>query len=70
MEAKTPAKKTTAKTATAKTASKTPAKKGAAKELKDLFEDSLKDIYWAEKALVKALPTMMQNATDDKQCAL
>jgi len=71
METKTATKKTTAKTTTtsktaSKTASKTPAKKGAAKELKDLFEDSLKDIYWAEKALVKALPTMMKNATDEK----
>lgn len=75
METKTPAKKTATKTTAAKTtasktssksAAKTPAKKGAAKELKDLFEDSLKDIYWAEKALVKALPTMMKNATDEK----
>ncbi|MDQ1160000.1 ferritin-like metal-binding protein YciE [Chryseobacterium sp. SORGH_AS 447] len=72
---KAPAKKTTAsKTTTAKApaktaakaSTKTPAKKGAAKELKDLFEDSLKDIYWAEKALLKALPTMMKNATDEK----
>lgn len=70
METKTPAKKTASKTTAAKTSSKstakTPAKKSAAKELKDLFEDSLKDIYWAEKALVKALPTMMKNATDEK----
>jgi ferritin-like metal-binding protein YciE len=70
METKTPAKKTATKTTASKTSSKsaakTPAKKGAAKELKDLFEDSLKDIYWAEKALVKALPTMMKNATDEK----
>ncbi|UPQ76362.1 ferritin-like domain-containing protein [Chryseobacterium nepalense] len=78
METKTPAKKTAAKTTTTTTTSKsssktsskstakTPAKKSAAKELKDLFEDSLKDIYWAEKALVKALPTMMKNATDEK----
>ncbi|MDR2234831.1 MAG: ferritin-like domain-containing protein [Chryseobacterium sp.] len=57
--------KSTGKTA-AKTTSKTPAKKDAAKDLKDLFEDSLKDIYWAEKALVKALPLMMKNATDKK----
>ena len=51
------------KTATKSTASakKTPAKKDAAKNLNDLFEDSLKDIYWAEKALVKALP-------NDKKC--
>lgn len=70
MESKTTAKSTASKTGTAKTAvkisAKTPAKKGAAKELKDLFEDSLKDIYWAEKALVKALPTMMKNATDEQ----
>ncbi|MES2848839.1 MAG: ferritin-like domain-containing protein [Bacteroidota bacterium] len=50
------------KTATAKV----PAKKDAAKQLKDLFEDGLKDIYWAEKALVKALPKMGKNATSPK----
>lgn len=52
-------------TASKTTAKKTPAKSDAAKELKDLFEDSLKDIYWAEKALVKALPKMQKNATDE-----
>lgn len=64
----TPAKSSAPKTATSKTATaqKTPAKQDAAKELKDLFEDSLKDIYWAEKALVKALPKMHKNATDAK----
>ena len=36
---------------------------GAAGELKDFFIDSLKDIYWAENALVNALPKMAQNAT-------
>lgn len=35
----------------------------AAKELKELFIDSLKDIYWAENALVGALPKMAANAT-------
>lgn len=35
----------------------------AASELKDLFIDSLKDIYWAENALVAALPKMVANAT-------
>lgn len=35
----------------------------AAGELKDLFIDSLKDIYWAENALVSALPKMIHNAT-------
>ena len=28
-----------------------------------LFEDELKDIYWAEKALTKAIPKMVKNAT-------
>ncbi|WET02397.1 ferritin-like domain-containing protein [Flavobacterium sp. YJ01] len=37
-------------------------KSDAASELRDLFIDSLKDIYWAEKALVGALPKMQANA--------
>lgn len=37
-----------------------------AKSLKDFFLDGLKDIYWAENALVKALPKMFENATDQK----
>lgn len=56
----------TKRVAAKSTATKTPAKKGAAKELKDLFEDALKDIYWAEKALAKALPKMEKNATSPK----
>ncbi len=67
------------KTATApkKAAKKAaPAKKPAAKKsssngktpmerslLMDLFVDELKDIYWAEKALTKALPKMAKNAS-------
>lgn len=39
-------------------------KKSAAEGLRDLFVDSLKDIYWAEKALTKALPKMAKNATN------
>jgi len=35
----------------------------AAAELRDFFIDSLKDIYWAENALVGALPKMIANAT-------
>jgi ferritin-like metal-binding protein YciE len=49
---------------------KSASKKSASKEyvideskLLKLFEDSLKDIYWAEKALVKALPKMAKKAT-------
>jgi ferritin-like metal-binding protein YciE len=32
-------------------------------QLMELFEDELKDIYWAEKALMKAIPKMIKNAT-------
>mgnify|MGYP002649589007 CR=1 FL=1 len=35
-----------------------------AKNLRDIFVDGLKDIYWAENALVKTLPKMFENATD------
>ena len=34
--------------------------------LKDFFEDELKDIYWAEKHIVKALPKMQKAATSEK----
>lgn len=44
----------------------TKASSGAAAGLRDLFEDSLKDIYWAEKALTKALPKMIKNATSEE----
>ena len=35
-------------------------------KLKELFIDGLKDIYWAEKHLVKALPRMSKNATSEE----
>ena len=56
-------------------ATKTPARKKAARkktssgsgegntQLEKFFTDSLKDIYWAEKALTKALPKMQKAAT-------
>jgi len=34
--------------------------------LNELFLDELKDIYWAEKHLVKALPKMAKAATSDE----
>ncbi|PWB22630.1 ferritin-like domain-containing protein [Flavobacterium sp. HTF] len=58
-KATTTASKSTSKTATVK------AKASAAEGLRELFVDSLKDIYWAEKALVKALPKMAKNATSE-----
>jgi ferritin-like metal-binding protein YciE len=42
---------------------KTAPKSQAADDLRAFFEDELKDIYWAEKALTKALPKMAKNAT-------
>lgn len=41
------------------------AKSSAAEGLRELFTESLKDIYWAEKALTKALPKMAKNATTE-----
>lgn len=34
-------------------------------QLMQLFEDELKDIYWAEKALTKAIPKMIKNASSE-----
>ncbi|KRD10364.1 hypothetical protein ASE21_11685 [Flavobacterium sp. Root901] len=65
---KTAAKQTSAKTSTKQTTSKdktVKAKSDAAEGLRELFIDSLKDIYWAEKALTKALPKMAKNATSE-----
>lgn len=67
MENKTKAtsnSKTASKPATAER--KTKAKPEAAKDLAALFEDGLKDIYWAEKALTKALPKMSKNASSEE----
>ncbi len=41
-------------------------KKDAAENLRDFLIDGLKDLYWAEKALVKNLPKMKKNATSPK----
>ncbi len=35
-------------------------------QLMKLFEAELKDIYWAEKALTKAIPKMIKNATSEE----
>jgi len=72
--AKSTAAKTTAtksKTASKSTSSKgiVKAKSSAADGLRELFVDSLKDIYWAEKALTKALPKMAKNATSENLIA-
>ena len=66
---------TDTKTKSARTASRAKAngtvkaKSSAADGLRELFVDSLKDIYWAEKALTKALPKMAKNATSENLIA-
>lgn len=68
-----PPKKAAAKKAAASPPKKAAAKKAAASSpeeqkslLLKLFVDGLKDIYWAEKHLTKALPKMMKAATSDQ----
>src|ERR1700712_5874434 len=55
-----PTKTNTKKTAAA--ASRTPEAESA---LKELFIDEIKDIYWAEQHLAKALPKMIKGATSE-----
>ena len=59
---------TPTKTKTSSSKSKSPsAGKGAAdSRLKEFFVDELKDIYWAEKHLVKTLPKMKKAATSSE----
>lgn len=54
----------TAKTKSAKAAVKL--SDTDSEKLKELFIDGLKDIYWAEKHLAKALPKMSKNATSEE----
>jgi ferritin-like metal-binding protein YciE len=61
--------KTAAGTKTAASRTKTTTKAKASSEhtkLKELFVDELKDIYWAEKHLTKALPKMAKASTSDE----
>lgn len=51
---------------TKKDSGKIKAKSDAAEDLRDFLLDGLKDLYWAEKALVKNLPKMKKNATSKK----
>ena len=48
------------------TTSKVKPNKDAAENLREFLLDGLKDLYWAENALVKNLPKMAQNATSAK----
>ncbi|MEO6733808.1 MAG: ferritin-like domain-containing protein [Ferruginibacter sp.] len=58
--------KKTVKPEAAKAIGKIPAKKIADSMLADFFKDELKDIYWAEKHLVKTLPKMVKAASAQK----
>ena len=42
----------------------------AEKTLNDLFHDTLKDIYYAEKQIYKSLPKMAKAANDQKERSL
>ena len=77
-KSKTPARKTASKTSTSSTPSnnkKASASNNSSGEergngnpplLEKFFHDQLKDIYWAEKALLKALPKMQKKATTEE----
>jgi ferritin-like metal-binding protein YciE len=60
---------TTNRTSASTAGKKVKAKSSAAEGLRELFIDSLKDIYWAEKALTKALPKMAKNSTSENLIA-
>lgn len=62
-------KSTPSKTTATRSSAKVKPKSTAAEGLRELFVDSLKDIYWAEKALTKALPKMSKNATSPELIA-
>ena len=66
---KTPAKTATNKKSSASKRSSSPANAGAGKGdslLREYFVESLQDIYYAEKAITKALPKMMEAATSSE----
>ncbi|MDR6566450.1 YciE/YciF ferroxidase family protein [Chitinophaga ginsengisegetis] len=56
----------TTKSAGNGTARKTASEKMPDSKFHELFMDELKDIYWAEKNLVKALPKMQKAATSEE----
>jgi ferritin-like metal-binding protein YciE len=60
---------TTTKKSSAKKATKKSSGSDEANGLMELFETELKDIYWAEKALTKALPKMIKKASSEELVA-
>lgn len=62
---KTPAKKAARKTVVKSSRSSRVAK-SSKESLEDIFEDMLKDIYWAENHLAKALPKMAKASHNEE----
>jgi ferritin-like metal-binding protein YciE len=54
------------KTRSSKTSSANSSREELSSKLGQLFEDELRDIYWAEKALTKAIPKMIKNASSQE----
>jgi ferritin-like metal-binding protein YciE len=61
--------KSTTETKDGRSTRKTAPKSTAAEGLRELFVDELKDIVYAERALVEALPKMAKNASEPKLIA-
>jgi len=59
-------KKSAAKKSGSRSQAETATEGMESSQLMKLFEDELKDIYWAEKVLTKALPKMAKNATSQE----
>ncbi len=59
------AKKTAAKKTVVKTRRPAKVAKSSKESLEDIFEDMLKDIYWAENHLAKALPKLAKAAYNE-----
>lgn len=57
------------RSSTRSTSSKKSSETSIEDTFRELFEAELKDIYWAEKALTKAIPKMIKNATDENLIA-
>ena len=61
-----PREKSNVKVTGAKSAKSTNGQEEENSKLAEFFHDELKDIYWAEKHLVKTLPKMEKAATNDE----
>lgn len=62
----TASKKSTSKPSNGSATATVKAQGMKSSQLMKLFEDGLKDIYWAEKALTKAIPKMIDNSTSSE----